>query len=211
MPASHPFPRLRWLALAWLVVYVPTYWHAYGLVNFLFLCNLGVLLTALALWREQTLLLSSQAVGAPLVCGAWMLDAGWRLLSGQHLIGGTEYMWDPQYPLFQRLLSLYHVAWPFVLVHALRKTGYDRRGWALQGALAAGAISASRLTAPALNINFAWVDPILHRAFEPAWLHLAIVIGALAGVAYGLTHAALCLAFRPPGASDPPSRPALST
>ncbi len=195
----HPFPRARWLALAWLAVYVPAYWQAYGLVNFLFLCNLGVLLTALALWRGGALLLSSQAVGAPLVCAAWMFDAGWRLLSGRHLIGGTEYMWDPQYPLFQRLLSLYHVAWPVVLVAALRRTGYDRRAWAAQGALAAAAIAASRLTEPRLNINFAWADPIFRRAFEPGWLHLLIVTGALAGVAYGLTHAALCAAFRPPG------------
>lgn len=204
MPA-HPFPRARYLALAWLAVYVPTYWHAYGLVNFLFLCNLGVLLTALALWRGEALLLSTQAVGAPLVCGTWMLDAGWRLLSGHHLIGGTEYMWDAQYPLFQRLLSLYHVAWPFVLLAALRRTGYDRRAWGAQAALAAVAILASRLTEPRLNINFAWVDPILHRAFEPAWLHLLIVTGALAGVAYGLTHAALCLAFRPPPPATHPS------
>jgi hypothetical protein len=53
-------------------------------------------------------------------------------------------------------------------------------------------IVACRLfTPPEENINFAFVDPLFGRSFEPAALHLAIVILSLAGVAYGLTHAAL--------------------
>jgi hypothetical protein len=39
----HPLPVLRWVALAWLAVYLPAYGAAYGMLNFLFLCNLGVL------------------------------------------------------------------------------------------------------------------------------------------------------------------------
>lgn len=192
MGSRHLFPRLRWLGLAWLAVYLPSYAIAYGLTNFLFLCNLGVMLTAAALLWENRLVLSSQAVAAPVIGIAWALDAGWRVLSGHHLFGGTEYMWDPQYPLFTRLLSLYHLAWPLLVVVLVRRVGYDRRGWALQAGIAASALVVCRLfTPPAENINFAFVDPVFGRAFTPAAVHLAIVLGGLAGVAYGLTHLAL--------------------
>ncbi|MBZ0090028.1 MAG: hypothetical protein K8H90_06590, partial [Thermoanaerobaculia bacterium] len=48
-PARHAFPALRWLGPLWLAIYLPSYAVAYGLANFLFLCNLGVVLTAIAL------------------------------------------------------------------------------------------------------------------------------------------------------------------
>jgi hypothetical protein len=40
--SEHCFPRLKWLAIAWLLVYLPSYAFAYGMANFLFLCNLTV-------------------------------------------------------------------------------------------------------------------------------------------------------------------------
>lgn len=191
------FPRARWWALAWLAVYLPSYSIAYGARNFLFLCNLGVLLTAIAIVAGSRLLLSSQAVAAPSIGIAWALDLGWRLVTGAHLFGGTEYMWDPQYPLFTRLLSLYHVVWPILVVALVRRVGYDRRGWACQAAVAAIALVVCRLFTPAVeNINYAFVDPLFHRAFEPPLLHLALVVATLAGVAYALTHAILCASIR---------------
>jgi hypothetical protein len=198
----HPFPRLRWLALAWLCVYLPAYTLAYGPANFLFLCNLGVMLTCLGIWRGSALLLSSQAVAAMAICAAWWLDAGARLLSGRHLVGVTAYMWDPQYPLFTRTLSLYHVAWPILLVACLRRVGYDPRGYLLQGALAVVFVLLSRLAGPAANINFAFTDPLFHRSLGPAPAHLALTILALVGVIYGVTHLVL-KAFLPrhPGAA----------
>jgi hypothetical protein len=204
MSGPHHFPRLRWLGWVWLAVYLPSYAIAYGFTNFLFLCNLGVMLTAAALLWENRLVLSSQAVAAPVIGLAWALDAGWRVTTGAHLFGGTEYMWDPQYPLFTRLLSLYHLAWPVLVVVLVRRVGYDRRGWLLQTGIAAGVVTFCRLfTAPAENINFAFVDPIFGRAFAPAALHLGIVLGGLAGVAYGLTHLVLRTSVRQ--AHDVPS------
>ena len=100
-------------------------------------------------------------------------------------------MWDPQYPLFARLLSLYHVAWPLVLVYGLRRVGYDRRGLPLQGAIAAVTLLASRFTDPALNINFAHAEPFFGRELGPAPIHLAITLAVLVIVVYGGTHCAL--------------------
>ena len=128
MPGSG-FPRLGWLGVLWLAAYLPAYQSAYGTRNFLFLCNIGVILTAIGLIARSRLLLSSQAVAAPIIALVWALDVGWKLTTGEFLFGGTSYMWDPAYPLFARLLSLYHVAWPLLLWYVLRRTGYDPRGW----------------------------------------------------------------------------------
>lgn len=183
------FPRIGWLGALWLLVYLPTYQAAYGMLNFLFLCNIGVILTAVGLIVRSRLLLSSQAVAAPVIALVWAIDAVWKLATGDFLYGGTEYLWDSRYPLFARLLSLYHIAWPLLLWWVLRRIGYDRRGWPLQAAIAALAILAARLWVPAAeNVNFAWIDPFFGRQLGPALLHLLICWGLLSVVAYGATH-----------------------
>ncbi len=194
-PASR-FPRLGWLGVLWLLVYLPTYQSAYGTRNFLFLCNIGVIVTAVGLIARSRLLLSSQAVAAPVIALVWALDVGWKLLTGDFLFGGVAYMWDAAYPLFARLLSLYHIAWPLLLWYALRRVGYDPRGWPLQAVIAALALVAGRLLASAAdNINFAWTDPFFGRQFGPAALHLGFCWALLSGVAYGATHWLLRRAF----------------
>ena len=199
-PAGTAFPRLRWLGVLWLLVYVPAYTSAYGAANFLFLCNIGVILTAIGLILDNRLLISSQAVAAPIIALVWISDAGWRLLTGDFLFGGTRYMWDEAYPLFTRLLSLYHVAWPLLLAWILHRIGYDRRGWGLQAAIAGLALVAGRWLGPrAENINFAWQDPFLGIQFGPAPVHLLVCWLALAGIGYGATHWLLLRTFRPAG------------
>lgn len=179
-----------------MVVYVPAYALAYPLTNFLFLCNLGVTLTAIALVAGNRLVVSSQAIAAPVIGLVWGLDAGTRVFTGDFLFGGTAYMWDPQYPLFTRLLSLYHLGWPILVVMCLLRTGYDRRGWALQSAIAGSGILVARLaTDPAENVNFAFRDPFWGRQLGPPALHLLLVIGAISVVAYGITHLVLMRSF----------------
>jgi hypothetical protein len=182
------FPRLRWAAVAWTALYVPSYALAYGFANFLFLCNLAVLLVAVGVWTCNRLLLSSQAVGTLIVGTVWTVDLVSRLIGGSHLIGGTEYMWDPQWPLFSRLLSLYHVILPVLLLVILRRIGYDRRGYLLQSAIALGGVALGRLFGPGANINHAFLDPILKRSWGGPVTHVAVVAGALVLVAYPLTH-----------------------
>jgi hypothetical protein len=194
--APHPFPRLRWLGLAWLAVYVPSYAIAYGWLNFLFLCNLGVMITAAALLAGSRLLLSSQAIAAPVIGLAWALDAGTKVLTGDFLYGATAYMWDSQYPLFTRLLSLYHLAWPLLLLWLVARHGYDRRGWPLQTAIAGCAMVAARLiSVPEKNVNFAFRDPFFDASWGAAPLHVAAMLLGLAGIAYGLTHWLLARRF----------------
>jgi hypothetical protein len=192
------FPRLRWVALAWLAVWVPTYTYELGWRNFLQLCDVGLFVTCAGIWRGDARLLSSQAVGTLVVSGLWMLDVTGRLVGGRHLVGGTEYMWNGERPLFVRLLSLFHVATVPLLLGCLRRTGYDRRGFGLMVAIAGATLIASRLFGTAAdNPNYVFRDPFFHRTFGPAPLHLLVTLAALSLVAFLPTH--LLLARLLPG------------
>lgn len=185
----HPFPRLRWLGPIWLAVYLPSYAIAYGWANFLFLCNLGVMITAAALWFGSGRWLSAQAIAALPIGTVWALDFSVGLAIGQSPFGFTAYMWDPRYPLFTRALSLYHLAWPLLLLWLLARIGYDRRGWRLQSLIVALVLPLSRLlTDPGANVNFAFVAPLFDRQLGPPALHLAILVVATTVVLYGPVH-----------------------
>jgi hypothetical protein len=191
--ASNPpaFPVARHLGMAWVLVWATTYAWWYGAINFLQLCDLSIAITCFGLWRGSALILSSQAVSALVVDVTWVADVSWRAVTGRHLIGGTEYMWDTRFPLWLRLMSFFHALWPVLLVWALRRVGYDRRALAVQSALAAVVMVASRFTPADLNINFAHADPIFKRAWGPAPVHLALMTALLVACVYWPTHLAL--------------------
>ncbi len=174
MRSESPRPIPLWLKLAcslFLALWIPVYWQAYGPVNFLWFCDLANFLIILALWLESALLLSSQAVAVLVVQVLWLVDVLARLLLGFHPIGGTEYMFDPARSLPVRLLSLFHVAVPPLLLWGLARLGYHRRGWQLQTAIAWVVLPLSFLLAgPERNLNWVWglfgrpqaaLDPLL--------------------------------------------------
>lgn len=196
---DHPFPRMRWVAAAWLLVWAPAYASVWGFPNFLHLCDIAVILTCAGVWSGSALLLSSQAlfsIGADLL---WDVDACSRLLSGRHLFGGTGYMWQPEFPLFVRLLSLFHVVWPLLLVWSLRRVGYDRRGLPLQVAVTLAAVIASRAFGPALNLNYAFRDPLWGRQFGPAATHVLVILAGTVALLYLPTHVLLSRLLTPAG------------
>lgn len=193
---TRPFPAwLRAAALAWLAVFVAVYWFVYGPVNFLHLCDVAVILTCVGIWRGSALLLSSQAVSSLVIDLTWNLDVLWRLLLGRHLLGGTEYMWDARWPLAVRLMSLFHVVWPPLLLWSLRRVRYDRRALVVQSAIAAALFVGSRALAPGLNIDFAERDPFVGRQWGPAPVHLALTWIVLVAVVYWPTHRLLMKLF----------------
>jgi hypothetical protein len=196
---THPFPVLRWVALAWMMVWLPAYLRVWGWTNLLHLCDFAVILACAGLWWANSLLLSSQTVSLLAAGVLWSADAGWRLATGRYLVGGTEYMWDARYPLWVRLLSLFHIGLPIALLWALRRVGYDRRSLAAQSAIAAGLLVVSRFLPAALNLNYAYQDPLLHRAWGAAPVHLGVTLGVLVAVLYWPTHLLLKRFFSAPG------------
>lgn len=200
-PGPHTFPVLRWFSLLWMVVWLPAYFRVWGWANLLHLCDVAVILTFAGIWLASPLLLSSQAVSSLAAGLFWVLDVGWRLTAGRFLVGGTDYMWDARYPLWVRLLSTFHIGLPLVLLWTLRKVGYDRRALALQAATAAFLLIVSRFLSAELNMNYAYSDPIFHRAWGPAPAHLAMIFIPLVTLIYWPTHLLLSWLFWSPGAS----------
>ncbi|HKS82065.1 MAG TPA: hypothetical protein VJR23_11235 [Candidatus Acidoferrales bacterium] len=188
---------VRWTALIFLVFWLGVYWRYWGLANFLHLCDVAVILTCLGLWTSSALLISSQAVASLLIDLAWLTDAGWTVVTRHHLIGGTEYIFDASYPLWLRLLSLFHVVLPIVLLSALHHSGYDRRAWALESGIALVLYSATRFTSPEQNIGFAFTDPFFHHSWKPAPLHVALTVLFLMFVVFLPTHLLLGRIFHP--------------
>ena len=182
------FPRMRWAVMAWLLVWATSYARVWGWANFLHLCDLAVILTCLGIWRGSSLLISMQAVSSILPALFWDAEFAWRFFTGRHLIGGTEYMWDGRFPLSVRLLSLFHFAWPVLVIWALRTVRYDNRALRLQTVFAVVVFVVSRCMWPEANLNFAWRDPFLHRSLGPVWLHLLITASTLVVCVYWPTH-----------------------
>jgi hypothetical protein len=124
-----------WLKLAWtawVIAWAPLYYRQYGLQNFLFFCDIGNLLVAAGLWLESPLIFSWQASGLLVFQSLYVIDLGGAVFTGRHVFGGTEYMFDPGIPLSVRLLSLFHVVMPPLLLWMIWRLGYDPRGWKLQ-------------------------------------------------------------------------------
>lgn len=195
MSAAPVFPRLRWVAAIWLVAWGTSYAIYWGWANFLHLCDIAVILTCLGLWRGNSLLISSQALSSLVPVLFWDLDAAWRLLAGSHLMGGTEYLWDNSVPLAVRLLSLFHIVWPPLLLSALARVRYNPQALWVQTLLASIILLLSRFVHPEANLNFVFRDPFLHRTLGPAWLHMCITAGVLVAVVYWPTHKLLAWWF----------------
>jgi len=87
-----------------------------------------------------------------------------------------------------RLLSLFHVVWPILLIWALARVKYDRRALPLQTAFAVVVLGLSRCLPLEANLNFAWGDPFLHRSLSPAWLHLVVTASVLVICIYWPPH-----------------------
>jgi hypothetical protein len=197
--SANPFPTwVRWTALFWLAIWLTIYLKYWGASTFLFLCDIAVILTCLGLFAGNALLLSSQAVSSIVIDTVWLVDIAAKLVFDRHVVGGTDYFFDPNYPLWVRLMSCFHVVLPFVLLAALRRTGYDRRALPLQFAIALVAMIASRFAAPARNINFVYIDPILHRQWGPAPIHVAAMLVGMTVVIYVPTHFVLSRLFASP-------------
>jgi hypothetical protein len=189
---------LRWVSLLWLIFWFVAYWRAWGPANFLHLCDVAVILSCIGLWDSNALLLSSQAVSSVVIDMVWSVDVAARLALGRHAIGGTEYLFDGTYPMWVRMLSLFHIVMPVILIWSLSRLGYDRRGWKLQAAIALPIVIASRFVTPKDNLNFAVTDPFFHRSLGPAPVHIAITYLALLFAVYLPTHFVLMRIFPPP-------------
>jgi hypothetical protein len=158
---------LKLLYTAFVAVMVPYYWRAYGPRNFLYFCDVAVLVTFVGIWLESSLLISMEAVAILLPQTIWLLDIGARLL-GFRLLGLTDYMFNPKYSLFVRCLSLFHGWLPLLLIYLLYKLGYDRRALWMQTIAGVGLL---------LICYFGFFAPLPHVAAGPRVANINYVFG----------------------------------
>lgn len=180
-----------WLKVGWtiwLVVWAPLYWAQYGLQNFLYFCDIANIMIGVALWLESRLLFSWQAVSVLLLQTIYTVDLVGALLTGRHLIGGTEYMLDPAIPLLVRLLGLFHVVTPVVLIWALWRLGYGRRGWLLQSVTAWIVLPINFLWRPEFDVNWVRGPFYQEQHVVPPGIYLAACMLAYPLLVYLPTH-----------------------
>jgi hypothetical protein len=177
--------KIAWTA--WVIVWAPVYWKQYGGQNFLFFCDLGNFLIALGLWLESRLIFSWQAVGLLVVQTLYALDLVGAFLFGNHAIGGTEYMFDPAIPRLTRLLGLYHLMVPPLLLWGVRRLGYDRSAWKWQTVTASILVPICYFWRPQFNVN--WARGLGHEQHVmPGWLYLVGYLTVASTVVYWPTH-----------------------
>ena len=180
-----------WIKLLWtagVIVWVPVYWRQYGPQNFLFFCDLGNFLITAALWLESPLIFSWQASGLLLFQTLFTIDLAGALVSGRHIIGGTEYMFDPQVPLSIRLMSLFHVVTPPLLLWAIWRLGYDRRGWKVQTLTAWIVVPINHFWRSEFDVNWAR-GPFFHdQHVMPGVAYLLIYLTIVPVAVYYPTH-----------------------
>ncbi len=183
-----------WLKIVWTVwvaVWAPLYWKQYGAQNLLYFCDLGNFFIATALWRESPLLFSWQATGLLLFQSLYTIDLLGAVLSGRHVIGGTEFMFDYKVPLYLRLLSLFHLVAPPLLLWAVWRLGYDRRGWKYQILTAWVVVPINHFWRPQFDVNWAR-GPFSHeQQVMPGWMYLLGYLIVVPLLVYWPTHRAL--------------------
>ena len=188
---------LKVIFTAYLAVHVPAYWYNYGPTNFLYFCDVALFLTFIGVWIESPLLISMCCVGILVPQAVWLADF-LASLAGFSLVGMTGYMFDSAFPLWLRLLSLFHGWLPLLLLYLVGRLGYDRRAfwswtvlaWALL--LVCFFFMPPPMPNPGLtpvNINYVW-GPNDHAAqtWVPPYVWLAGLIVGLPLIAFAPVH-----------------------
>lgn len=223
MTAAPPPPRRRiplWVKVfctLFLFVLVPVYWADYGPANFLWFCDAGLVVTTIGLWLESPLLISMSAVALAAPQGVWAID----FLSGGRLLGISDYMFNPDLPLFIRFLSTFHLWLPILLVWLTWRIGYDRRAAVFQSLLLVALLVASYLlTDPrrpprgypnaAVNVNRVYgIGTTEVQTRMPPLVFLGLEILFYLGCVYLRTHLVFRKLFPPPGRTIAPPGPHL--
>lgn len=174
---------------AWILLWAPAYLSFYGPQNFLWLCDLSNFILLIALWAENRLLLSSQIVAVLAVDILWSIDFVGALLFGTPPLGGTGYMFSPEIPLHVRLMSLFHIFTPPLLIFAILRLGYHRRGLLLQILITWIVLPASYLfTDPERGINWVWGPFGKPQTATGPWVYLLLLMAIYPLVLYLPSH-----------------------
>lgn len=192
-----------WLKLAYtafMLVLVPVYWSNYGPTNFLYFCDVALLITLVGIWIESPLLISMCAVGILAPQALWVADFLANLV-GIPITGLTDYMFQADHPLFLRGLSLFHGWLPFLLVVLVWRLGYDRRALPVWTVVAWVLVLICFFLMPPpnpnpgltpVNINYVWgLSDTAAQTFVPPAVWLAGLLAAMPALLFWPVHVIL--------------------
>lgn len=175
--------------LAFVAVLVPVYLLEHGWMNFLWLSNVALFGGLVAAWLESPRLASMMLVAVLLLETGWIVDfLGSLLLLGTTPFGAVDYMYNPDIALHVRLLSLYHLLLPLVLLWLVWRLGYDRAAWKLWMPMGLLVLVLSfLLSSPERNVNWVWGPGGEPQQWMPpeAWLGVVLIF---CGLVWWITH-----------------------
>lgn len=167
---------------AFMAVLIPYYYHAYGPANFLWFCDVALIVTLVGIWRESKFLISTQAVAIIFPQFLWCADFFWNMAFGGPMVGLATYMFDPEISLFVRGLSLFHGWLPFLLLWLVSRMSYDRNAWKAQIGICWGVLLTAFLVLPdpntlAGNVDkvFGWGETAQTVMHPIAWLGIVML------------------------------------
>jgi len=189
-----------WIKFAYTLfaaVTVAVYAVKYGPGNFLWFSDIALLAAVPALWLESSLLASMMTIGILLPEVFWNVTFFGRLFTGKRLAGLTDYMFDPQKPLFLRSLSLFHVFLPVLLLWMIARLGYAPGAWIAQTALVWIVLPMTYwFTDPQKNINWVYGPGSGPQKRLPALIYLCLLMIFFPAVIYFPTHLLLQTLFK---------------
>jgi hypothetical protein len=170
-------------------VLVPVYWVRYGPTNFLWFSDMALIVTLVALWLESSFLVSMMTTGGLLFDVVWSFLFFYRLIQGDRTVGSVGYMFDPQYSIFIRALSLFHIMLPIVQLWAIGKLGYDIQAWKYQVVLGWIVLPLTyAVSGPKENINWIYGVKEVPQKWLPGPLYVAALMVLYATLACYPTH-----------------------
>jgi hypothetical protein len=212
MPADRLPLALKLAYTAFMAVFVPVYWHYYGPTNFLYFCDVALIITLVGVWIESPLLISMCTVGILAPQALWVVDFLGNIV-GIKITGMTDYMFDGDRSLFLRGLSLFHGWLPFFLVLLVWRLGYDRRGLAAWTVLAWVLLLICYFFMPPprpdagltpVNINYVWgLSDTAPQGFVPPAVWFVGLIVLMPAVLFAPAHLLLARIMPAPSALPP--------
>lgn len=185
-----------WLKFAYTLlvcVILVVNWRNYGPRNFLWFSDIALLIAVPALWWENGLLASMMALSIVALDVAWNVDFFGGLMTGRSLFGLGDYMFDERIPWPVRLVSLFHIWFPALLLWMVYRLGYDERALLAQTVLAWVVLPVSYLFVTEESENINWVRGLRGepQKWMPGGLYLVLLMIALPLFIYLPSHLVL--------------------
>jgi hypothetical protein len=104
-------------------------YSSYSIESYLWLCKINLFLTIFGILFKNKLLISMAFVGGLARFSIWNLSFIINLFTNYNLFNVTAYIFSLGTSLTIKIISLYHIFLPIILIFFLKKIGYDSRAF----------------------------------------------------------------------------------